>query len=151
VVATDFAALNRAGDPVFVPDGQTPIGEALSSVADKCVEFLESRVFPEEATIRNFEILIVSDLKATGESREATEAGVEKFLDMTKKFRAKVNLVGPSPEAMDEELARRLDVNERGVKYLDSDPAAVLNITFDSLLAASRPALGGSNPAVRIL
>jgi hypothetical protein len=151
VVATDFVALSRAEDPAFIPDGQTPIGEALSSVADKCVEFLESRVFPEEVTVKNFEILIVSDLKATGESRDATEAGVEKFVDMAKKCRAKVNLVGPSPEEMDEALARRLDVNERGVKYLDSDPTAVLNITFDSLLAASRPALGGSNPAVRIL
>ena len=151
VVATDFVALNRAEDPAFIPDGQTPIGEALSSVADKCVEFLESRVFPEEVTVKNFEILIVSDLKATGEARDATEAGVEKFVDMAKKCRAKVNLVGPSPEEMDETLARRLDVNERGVKYLDSDPTAVLNITFDSLLAASRPALGGSNPAVRIL
>lgn len=151
VVATDFAPLNRAEDPSFVPDGQTPIGKALAAVADRVDHFLESRVFAEEVTIRNFEILIVSDLRATGESREETEAGVEKFLDMAKKYRAKVNLVGPSPEAMDEELAGRLDVSERGVKYLDSDPKAVLNITFDSLLAASRPALGGSNPAVRIL
>jgi len=151
VVATDFVALNRAEDPSFVPDGQTPIGKALAAVADKCAAFLESRVFPEEVTIRNFEILLVSDLRATGETREETEAGVEKFLDLAKKCRAKVNLVGPSPEAMDEDLARRLDVSERGVKYLDTDPKAVLNITFDSLLAASRPALGGSNPAVRIL
>lgn len=151
VVATDFVSLNRAEDPSFVPDGQTPIGEALAAVADKCADFLESRVFPADVTAKNFEVLIVSDLRATGETREATEAGVEKFLDMAKKYRAKVNLVGPSPEAMDEALARRLDVNERGVKYLDGDPTAVLNITFDSLLAASRPALGGSNPAVRIL
>ena len=151
VVATDFVALSRAEDPAFIPDGQTPIGEVLAAVADKCTEFHESRVFPAEVTAKNFEVLIVSDLRATGETREETEAGVEKFLDMARKYRAKVNLVGPSPEAMDEELAGRLDVNERGVKYLDSDPKAVLNVTFDSLLAASRPALGGSNPAVRII
>jgi hypothetical protein len=148
VVATEFLPLNRAEDPSFVPDGQTPIGKALATVADKCVDFLESRVFPAEVTVRNFEILIVSDLKATGETPEETEAGVEKFLAMAKKLRAKVNLVGPSPEAMDEALAGRLDVSERGIKYLDSDPKAVLEITFDSLLAASRPSLGGSNPAV---
>lgn len=70
VVATDFVPLNRAEDPSFVPDGQTPIGKALAAVADKCEGFLESRVFPEEVTVRNFEILIVSNLKATGESRE---------------------------------------------------------------------------------
>lgn len=70
---------------------------------------------------------------------------------MAKKYRAKVNLVGPAPEAMDEALAGRLDVSKRGVKFLDSDPKAVLNVTFDSLLAASRPSLGGSSPAVRVV
>lgn len=150
VVGTEFMPLKCAGDPSFDPDGQTPIGKALAAVADKCAHFLETRVFPEEVTVRNFEILIVSDLRATGETSEETEAGVEKFLAMAKKYRAKVNLVGPSPEEMDEALARRLDVSERGIKYLDSDPKAVLNITFDSLLAASRPSFGGSNPAVRI-
>lgn len=150
VVTTEFMPLGRAADPEFAPDGQTPIGTALAAVADKVAEFFESRVFPEEVTPRNFEVLIVSDLKATGESEEETRAGVEKFVAMATKYRAKVNLVGPSPEAMDEELAARLDVSGRGIKYLDSDPKSVLDITFDSILSASRTSLGRSDPAIRI-
>ena len=151
VVSTDFTPLAKASDPEFNPDGQTPIGAALAAVADKVAEFFESRVFPEEVTVRNFEVLIVSDLKPTGEKEEETEAGVEKFFAMARKYRARVNLVGPSPEAMNEDLAARLDLNERGVKYLDSDPKAVLTITFDSLLSASRTSLGGSNPSIRVV
>lgn len=150
VVTTEFTPLNKASDPDFAPDGQTPIGKALSTVAQKCEEFLETRVFPEEVTVRNFEVLIVSDLKATGETKEETKAGVEKFVAMARKYRAKVNLVGPSPEEMDRELPETLDVSERGVKYLDADPKSIINITFDSLLSASRTSLGGSNPTIRI-
>jgi hypothetical protein len=150
VVATEFVPLSRAADPPFVPDGQTPIGKALGTVAEKVVDFFESRVFPEEVTPRNLEILIVSDLRPTGETKDETETGVEQFLAMAKKYRAKVNLVGPSPEAMNEELAGRLDVSGRGVKYLDSDPKSIIAITFDSLLSASRTSLGGSNPSVRM-
>lgn len=150
VVTTEFEPLARAADPEFTPDGQTPIGRALKAVAEKCEEFLESKVYPQEVTVRNFEILIVSDLQATGESEEETEAGVGAFLAMVRHHRGKVTLVGPDPAAMNDQLAKKIDVSERGAKYLDSDPKAVLSITFDSLLAASRPALGGSDPAIRI-
>jgi hypothetical protein len=150
VVTTEFVPLAKAADPEFVPDGMTPIGKALETVAAKVEDFFESQVLPQEVTVRNFEVLIVSDLKPNGETSEETAAGVEKFLAMAKKYRAKVNLVGPDPEAMNEELAKSLDISGRGVKYLDCDPKAVLDITFDSLLAASRPALGGSNPSIRI-
>lgn len=150
VVTTEFAPLSKSSDPEFTPDGQTPIGKALSTVAEKCQEFLEARVFPGEVTVRNFEVLLVSDLKATGETKEETNAGVEKFLEMARKYRAKVNLVGPSPEEMDQDLPGKLDVSERGVKYLDADPKSILDVTFDSLLSASRTSLGGSNPTIRI-
>jgi hypothetical protein len=149
VVATDFAPLGKAQDPAFNPDGQTPIGQALSAAAEKVEAFLQGRVFPDEVTVRNFEVLIVSDLQATGETPEETEAGVEKFVAMAKTYRAKVNLIGPDPEVMNEELAARLDVSERGIKFLDTDPSAVLQVTFDSLLNASRK-LMGSNPSIRI-
>lgn len=151
VVSTEFVPLSQAVDPNFVPDGMTPIGKSLETVAAKVSEFFDTKVLPQEVTTRNFELLIVSDLKPTGESPEETEAGVEKFLAMVKKYNAKVNLVGPAPEAMNEVLAEKLDVSERGVKFLDSDPKAVLKITFDSLLSASRPAIGNSNPSIRSL
>jgi len=123
---------------------------ALKAVAEKCEAFLHSKVYPQEVTVRNFEIVLVSDLQASGETEEETESGVDKFLELVKKHRAKVTLVGPDPGAMNHDLAGQLDVTERGIKYLDSDPKAVLAITFDSLVAASRGSLGGSNPAVRI-
>ncbi|GIW88294.1 MAG: hypothetical protein KatS3mg108_2618 [Isosphaeraceae bacterium] len=150
VMATEFVPLKAAADPEFTADGQTPLGRGFKVVAAKCEEFLQTKVFPQEVTTRNFELLIVSDLQPTGESKEETEAGVEEFLSLVAKYKAKVTLVGPAHEAMNQDLARRLDVSGRGVKYLDSDPKAVLDITFDSLLSASRPALGGSNPAIRI-
>lgn len=150
VATTDFVPLCRATDPAFKPDGQTPIGQALKAVAEKCEEFFASKVFPNEVTVRNFECLLVSDLKATGEDASETEAGVEAFLALAKKYNAKVTIVGPDPEEMNGELARRLDVSKRGVTYLDADPKAVLSITFDSLLSASRLATGGSNPSIRI-
>ncbi len=150
VVTTEFVPLGYAKDPEFNPDGQTPIGSALGLVADKVTEFFETRVFPEEVTVRNTEFLIISDLKATGESSEETNSGVEKFIAMAAKFRAKVTLVGPSPEEMDEHLPRKLDISERGVKFLDADPNSILDITLDSLVAASRLSLGGSNPTIRI-
>lgn len=150
VVTTEFTPLGRATDPEFRPDGQTPIGQALKAVAEKCEAFLQSKVYPQEVTVRNFEIVLVSDLQATGEAKEETDAGVREFLELVKKHRGKVTVVGPDPEEMNHDLAAQLDVTERGIKYLDSDPKAVLNITFDSLVAASRTALGGSNPAIRI-
>jgi len=150
LVTTEFTPLGKATDPEFTPDGQTPIGQALKAVAEKCEAFLHSKVYPQEVTVRNFEIVLVSDLQASGETEEETESGVDKFLELVKKHRAKVTLVGPDPGAMNHDLAGQLDVTERGIKYLDSDPKAVLAITFDSLVAASRGSLGGSNPAVRI-
>ena len=149
VVTSEFVPLAKASDITFVPDGQTPLGQALSVVAEKCEEFLKTKVFPQEVTVRNFEILLISDLRATGETLEETEAGVETFLATAKKYRAKINIVGPDPEAMNHDLAARLDVSERGIKYLDADPTSVITITFDSLLGASRLAVGGSNPSIR--
>ncbi len=149
VVMTEFQPLSKAADPNFVPDGATPIGTALESVASKCASFLENELFSNEVTVRNFEIVIFSDLHATEESPERTAAGVDAFVSFAKKYNAKVNLVGPNAEAMNRDLASRLDINERGVKYLDSDPKAILKITFDSLLSASRVTLGGSNPIIR--
>ncbi len=150
VVTTEFTPLGKATDPEFRPDGQTPIGQALKVVAEKCEAFLQSKVYPQEVSVRNFEILLVSDLQATGETEEETESGVREFLEVVKKHRGKVTVVGPDPEVMNEDLAKELDVSERGIKYLDADPKAVMNITFDSLVAASRTALGGSNPTIRI-
>ncbi len=149
VVATDFAPLERAQDPAFVPDRQTPIGRGLKVVAEKCRRFLEEVAFPQEVTVRNFEVLIVSDLQATGESDEETEAGVEAFLAMARKFNAKVNVIGPDPEEMDEELAARLDISGRGVKYLDSDASSILDITFDSLMSATGHMPGGPESPIR--
>lgn len=143
VVTTEFVPLEKAQDPAFTPDLTTPIGGGLKAVAEKCERFLRDVVFPQEVTVRNFEVLLVSDLQATGESDEETEAGVEAFLAMARKFNAKVNVVGPDPSAMNSKLAGRLDISGRGVKYLDSDPDAILDITFDSLLSASRYSSGG--------
>lgn len=150
VVTTEFVPLAKATDPAFTPDGMTPIGKGLGAVADKCRQFLEEVVFPQEVTPRNFEVLIVSDLQATGESPAETESGVAAFLAMAEKYNAKVNVVGPDPEAMNGDLAARLDISGRGIKYLSSDPKAILDVTFDSLLGASRLSLGGSNPVIRI-
>ena len=89
--------------------------------------------------------------RSFGALAAAADSAAERrqFLAMAAKYRAKVNLVGPSPEEMNDKLAESLDISGRGVKYLDSDPKAVLQITFDSLLSASRT-LGGSNPTIRI-
>lgn len=150
VAMTEFEPLGQATDPEYTPDGQTPIGTALKAVAEKCEEFFETKIFPEEVTVKNFEVLIDSDLKPTGETAEQTEEGIRAFTAMCAKYRGKVNLVGPAPEAMNDELAARLDLNERGVKFLDADPKSILKITLDSLLNASRTSLGGSNPSIRI-
>lgn len=149
VVTTEFAPLPEAVDPAYVPDGMTPIGAALSTVADKVEAFLTTCVFPNETTIKALEIVLVSDLKPTGEEEETTEAGVTQFVTMAKKYRANVTVVGPAPEAMNHELAARLDVGEKGVKYLDSDPKAVIKVTFDSVLGASHMLTGSRPPANR--
>lgn len=146
VVTTEFMPLNTATDPTYTPDGDTPIGEALATTADKITAFLEGVVFPQETTVKSLEVLIASDLQPSGETD--TESGVVKFLAMAKKYRANVTILAPDPKATNHELAKRLDVNERGIKYLDSDPKSLLNLTFDSLLSASRK-LTGSNPTVR--
>ncbi len=148
VTATDFTTLRTAVDPVYTPDGQTPIGEGLQLVSDKLTAFLEGTVFPQEVTVRNLEVLLLSDLMATGETPKQTEEGVAAFLATMKKFRGNVTVVVPNAESFNKDLATRLDLNERGVRYLDADPKSVLNITFDSLLQASRK-LTGSNPRVR--
>lgn len=146
--ATGFTPLSQASDPPFTPDGQTPIGQALALVAAKLEAFFESAVFPQEATVKNLEFLIISDLHATGETADQTEAGVAAFVATLRKFRGAITLVGPDPSAMNEELARRLDVSGRGIKYLDADPKSIISITFDSLMGASRVISGGSNPNV---
>lgn len=146
VVTTEFTPLNAATDPTYTPDGDTPLGEALATTADKITSFLETVVFPQESTVKALEVLIASDLVPSGETD--TESGVVKFLEMVKKYRAHVTILAPDPKATNHELAKRLDVNERGIKYLDSDPKSLLNLTFDSLLSASRK-LTGSNPTVR--
>ena len=143
VVATEFAPLDAAQDPAFSPDGCTPLGRGFAAVAEGLESFLNNQVFPQEVTPRNIELLVVSDLRPNGESAAETESGVAKLLDVVKKYRAAVNVVGPDAASMNHALAERLDVSGRGVKYLDSDPKAVLRITFDSLLSASRPAIGG--------
>lgn len=145
VVTTDFAPLSKAADPAFEPDGHTPIGAALAATAEKVEAFLVGTVFPAETTVKALEVVVVSDLVATGEEAGETDAGVAAFTAMAKKYRATVTVVGPSPEAMNHGLAARLDLGGKGVVYLDSDPAAVLKVTFDSLVAASR-VLTGSRP-----
>ncbi len=148
VAASDFGPLSRANDPPYTPLGQTPIGTALGLVAEKLTVFLEQVVFPQNTAVRNLEVLIASDLFPTGEEPAETEAGVAAFVAAMRKFNGKVTIVAPDVAAVNTALANRLDLNERGVRSLDDDPKAVLNITFDSLLQASRK-LTGSNPRLR--
>ncbi len=147
VTTTEFAPLSAARDPAFTPDGQTPIGQALLAVAEKIEAFLEGRVFPQEVALKTLQVLVVSDLEPTGETGEQTEAGLARFLAVAKKYNAVVSVVGPGPEAMNRDLAARLDASGRGIKYLDSDPKAVLQITFESLLSASRLTLDRPGPS----
>lgn len=150
VVHAGFAPLRHAADPAFEPDGMTPLGQGFSVVAEKCDDFF-THLFENEVTVRDFEVAIFSDLQATGESAEETETGITKFLEMVKKYRGKVTIIGPTIEAMNADFAKRLDVNERGIKSLDStDPKAVYKWTFDSLMQMSRKASGGSKPSVRV-
>lgn len=148
VALSDFAPLDRAAEPPYEPGGETPLGRALSALADRCEEFFTARVFPAGSSVRDFSVLVFSDLRATGETDAETAAGVERFLEVVRKYRAKVTVVAPDPGATDLALARRLDVSERGVRFLDSDPAGILDITLDSLLQSSRK-LTGSDPRVR--
>ena len=136
-------------DPSWEPDGQTPLGKALKVAAEKIALFLEESVFPAEATVRNLEVMIVSDLKPTGETDGETEAGVDAFISTMKKYRGNVTLVAPDEESINEDLAGRLNVSERSVQFLHMDPKAILNITFDSLLQLSRK-MAGSNPLIRV-
>jgi len=148
-VFSDFAPLSRADDPPYTPLGETPIGTALGLVAEKLTAFLEQVVFPQNTTVRNLEVLIASDLFPTGEEPAETEAGVAAFIAAMRKFNGKVTVLAPDAEAVNRDLAARLDLNERGVRYLDAaDPKAVINITFDSLLQASRK-VTGSKPRLR--
>lgn len=149
VVTSEITTLADAKDPAYEPDGNTPLGNAFAATAKKLDDFFRDVVFPNEIAIRNFEVLVVSDLQANGETTEETAAGVAALLGLLKKFNGKVTVVGPDPAAMNVDLARELDVNERGVKYLDADPKSIVRITFDSLLAASRKLGGGSNPTVK--
>lgn len=138
VSATDFTPLGRAADPEYTPDGQTPIGAALKLVADNVTQFIEQTAFPQEVTIRNLEVLVVSDLHPTEESPEETEAGVTEFLAVMKKFSGRVTVVVPNAESCNKELADRLNVKGGGVRQLDADPKSVIHVTFESLIGASR-------------
>jgi hypothetical protein len=148
VVLTEFVPLSQATDPEFIPDGQTPLGQALALTTDKIVTFLETEVFPQETAVKAFEILISSDLMASGETAATTEEGMQKFLQMATKYHAAVTLLAPDEQSVNADVARQLDVSNRGVRYLNSDPKGILTVTFDSILGASRK-LGGSNPVVR--
>jgi hypothetical protein len=146
VVTSGFSPLSKTTDPDYKPDGYTPIGQGLMTVADRIDSFTTTELVPNEVTVRDTRVAIISDLEPSDESAEATQAGVARFLEVVKKYKADVQLVGPSESAMNRALATELDVNGHGVMYLDSsDPKAVFKWTFDSLLSASRK-LTGSRP-----
>jgi hypothetical protein len=146
VVFENFAPLSTAKDPVFEPDGHTPIGEGLKSLADKVDGFISKELIPNEVSVRDVKVAIISDLHPTEEEENVTAASVQRFVEVVKRFKADVQLVGPSESAMNQVLATSLDVSGNGVKYLDNaDPRAVFTWTFDSILSQSRK-LSGSRP-----
>ncbi len=143
VTTTGFAPLSAAKDPVFEPDGQTPIGQGLKTLADQLDGFVKKELIANEVTVSDIKVAAISDLHATGETDDETAAGVERFLEVVKKYKADVQLIGPSEAAMNNVLAATLDVNAHGVTYLDGgDPESVFKWTFDSLLSQSRKLTG---------
>lgn len=145
VAMTEFKPLSQATEPQYQPDGETPLGTAFSAVADKFERFFEDRVFPDEATVRDFQVLAFSDLYASGEKDEETRSGIARFADAAKKYRAKVQVIAPEAASVSVSTAQALGVPEDALKFLDADPKGVLTVTFDSLLNASRK-LTGSKP-----
>lgn len=99
-------------------------------------------MFPDEVTVRDFQVLVFSDLYASGEKEAETQAGIARFAEVAKKYRAKVQVVAPEAGAVSVPTARALGVPEGEIKFLDADPKAVLTVTFDSLLQASRKVTG---------
>lgn len=142
VATTEFAPLSRAAEPDYQVDGETPLGTAFSAVAEKFERFFEDRVFPDEVTVRDFQVLVFSDLYASGEKEAETQSGIARFAEAAKKYRAKVQVVAPEAGAVSVPTARALGVPEGEIKFLDADPKAVLTVTFDSLLQASRKVTG---------
>ena len=139
VTASGFSQLKYATDPPYEPDGETPIGRALTVLADSLDAFVTTELVPNEVTVAGIKVALVTDLKPTGEPPDETEAGVERFLEVVTKYGAEVQLIGPSERDMNHALAKRLDVKGLGVKYLDdADPTSVFKWTFDSLLSLSR-------------
>jgi len=147
-VSTTIAPIEELADPTYIPDGSTPLGNALGSVADSLKEFVEKRVFPEEVTIRNFEILIISDCDPTGETVQETRDGIDRFLQFAQTYNAKVQVVVPDEASKNNELVQRVNVSDRPCVSLDVDPESLINVTFESIYAASRK-LGKSDMSIR--
>lgn len=147
-VSTKIAPLEELADPTYVPDGSTPLGTALGSVSDTLKSFVEQEVFPEEVTVRNFEVLVISDCEPTGEKEQETLDGIDRFVQFAKTYNAKIQVVVPDEAAKKNDLVKRINVSDRPCASLDVDPQSLINITFESLYAASRK-LGRSDMAIR--
>ena len=147
-VSSDIGTLDEIADPSYQPDGCTPLGSALGHVANSLQSFMEMVLFPNEVTIRNFEILLISDCYPSGEEAAKTQAGIEAFTRFIPKFNAKLTLVVPDEDAKKNEMAQQLNLSGRPIRTLAANPEDLINISFESIYQASRK-LGNSNPGIR--
>jgi hypothetical protein len=147
-VSSAIGPICELSDPTFIPDGNTPLGTALGAVANSLQSFIDNEVFPNEVTIRNFEIMLISDCLPAGETASQTKEGVDAFIKFANSYRAKVSVVVPDESANKNDWVQALNTSDREVRTLQANPADLLNVTFESLVAASVQ-FGRSNPNVR--
>lgn len=147
-VSSEIGPLDEITDPTYTPNGSTPLGNALTHATDKLQKFYEEVVIPQEITVRNFEILLISDCIPAGESIEDSKAGIERFIRFAGSHHAKVSIVVPDDAAKSNGLIQFLNISDRPTKTLADNPDDLLNVTFESLYQASRK-IGNSNPAIR--
>jgi hypothetical protein len=147
-VSSAIGPIDKLSDTTFVPDGNTPLGTSLSAVANDLQSFIDNEVHSNDVTIRNFEILLISDCLPAGETASQTKEGVAAFTTFATKYQAKIQIVVPADSDKKNEWVQALNISDREVRTLQSNPADLINVTFESLVAASVQ-FGRSNPNVR--
>lgn len=148
VVYSSIGPMDEVSDPKYKPDGCTPLGTALGLAADQLRNFIDHEVLPNEISIRNLEILLISDCLPSGEQLSETRAGIEKFSEFLTNYRAFISVVVPNEEAKAGEWVQRVNLTDRPIRSLSDNPEDLIQISFESVLQASRK-IGVSDPHIR--
>lgn len=133
ILSSGFTRLRDAVDVPHTKDGGTPLGTAFEKGADELEEFIHKTLIAAGVRSAPPECLILSDLDATEETPEQTAKGIARLVEVVKKLRGRITVVGPK-ETMKEDVAKQLLAGtERKPLYLDAEPGQVLRIVLNTL------------------